>query len=358
MTMFYSKSLLASLMLVASATAFRAPENPVDVKVPVLKAPTTKTLPVSTVAPLPPIVEEDDDVISNERLLQVGKTIAAQRFVKSRHATERKQWGVDKEHADEDLADVEYWFDSRIHTFGNTGFLGALHAAMAPISTKVIDMVAYDGQDVRAQVAKQLSKSVRSSQAKVLDMCCGVGISTRALREAFPESPMVVGVDTSPEMITMANFLTNHLGFFKPIAKFFAQLKQIRFSKDARATERKFCRPHFSMGNAEQTELPGQSFDLVTIMYAFHEAPKEGRDRILREAYRVLQPGGTLDVVDISTSYTPSDTMLAGEPYVLEYQKNIHRQLKSMRGFTKVKYEDVVPNHVGMWTLKRSTLEL
>jgi ubiquinone/menaquinone biosynthesis C-methylase UbiE len=112
------------------------------------------------------------------------------------------------------------------------------------------------------------------------------------------------------------------------------------------------------MANAEQTELPGQSFDLVTIMYAFHEAPKEGRDRILQEAYRVLQPGGTLAVVDISTDYTPSDTMLAGEPYVLEYQKNIHRQLKSMRGFSKVKYQDIVPNHVGMWILKRSSLEL
>ncbi|KAL3940033.1 MAG: hypothetical protein SGARI_001146 [Bacillariaceae sp.] len=282
------KSIITTLLLVASTTAFRAPENPVDIKVPTLKSPTTtaKTMPISIVAPLPPIIE--DDLISNQMLQQVGKTLAAQRFVKSRHATERKQWGIDNEHVDEDLQDVEYWFDSRIHTFGNTGFLGALHAAMAPISTKVIDMVAYDGQDVRAQVAQQLSASVRSSKAKVLDMCCGVGISTRALREAFPESPMVVGVDTSPEMITMANFLTSHLGFFKPIAKFFAELKRIRFSNKPRATERKFCRPHFSMSNAEQTELPGQSFDLVTIMYAFHEAPKEGRDRILQEAYRAV----------------------------------------------------------------------
>ncbi|KAL3910979.1 MAG: hypothetical protein SGARI_001866 [Bacillariaceae sp.] len=334
-------------MLVASAAAFRAPENPAAIKAPVL----TKTPTVVTA----PVFEEEYGVISNEKLAQVGKDLASQRFVRSRHATERKQWGVDN---DEDASDVEYWFDSRIHTFGNTGFLGALHAAMAPLSTKVIDMVAYAGHDVRAEVAKQLSKTVRSSKANVLDMCCGVGISTRALREAFPESEMVVGMDTSPEMITMANFLTNHLGFFKPIAKFFAQLKQIRFSNKAFKNTRTFCRPTFSMGNAEQTEMPEHSFDLVTIMYAFHEAPKEGRDRILQEAYRILQPGGTLAVVDISTDYTPSDTMLAGEPYVLEYQKNIHRQLKSMRGFSKVRYEDIVPNHVGMWTLKRSTLEL
>jgi ubiquinone/menaquinone biosynthesis C-methylase UbiE len=168
----------------------------------------------------------------------------------------------------------------------------------------------------------------------------------------------VVGVDTSNEMITMANFLTSHLGFFRPIVAFFRDLASIRKSNIPRSATPSICRPVFSKGNAERTEFKGQSFDLVTIMYAFHEAPKEGRERILREAYRVLQPGGTLAVVDICTDYTPSDSMLAGEPYVLEYQKNIHRQLRSMRGFSKVRYETIVPKHVGMWILKRSTLEL
>lgn len=236
-------------------------------------------------------------------------------------------------------------------------------------------------------MAKKLSESARSSKARVLDLCCGVrqdevvcylsspaafvvgshivafsfqvGISTRALREAFPESDLVAGVDTSPEMITMANFLNTHLGFFKPIAEFFANLQKIRCSKvDPRGQRRQPCFPKFSKENAEQTRFPSQSFELVTLFYAFHEAPKEGRDRILREAYRVLQPGGTLAVVDICTDYTPSDPMLAGEPYVLEYQKNINNQLRSMRGFSNVRYETIVPKHVGMWILKRSSLEL
>jgi SAM-dependent methyltransferase len=176
------------------------------------------------------------------------------------------------------------------------------------------------------------------------------------LKDAFPEAEMVVGVDTSNEMITMANFLTSHLGFVKPIVAFFKDLTSIRKNSSpwTPSTTRRMCRPVFAKGNAEQTEFEGQSFDLVTIMYAFHEAPKHGRERILREAYRVLQPGGTLAVVDICTDYTPSDAMLAGEPYVLEYQKNIHRQLRSIRGFSKVRYETIVPNHVGMWILKRS----
>lgn len=59
----------------------------------------------------------------------------------------RNKWGVDNQYAN------EYWFDKRIHTLGNHGFWGAVHAAMAPISTKVIDMAAYDGIDIRKEVS-------------------------------------------------------------------------------------------------------------------------------------------------------------------------------------------------------------
>lgn len=47
---------------------------------------------------------------------------------------------------------TEYWNDSRIHTLGNCGFMGAVHAAMAPLSTRLIDDVAYKGVDIRKTV--------------------------------------------------------------------------------------------------------------------------------------------------------------------------------------------------------------
>lgn len=63
------------------------------------------------------------------------------------HATfHRKKWGVDNEYAH------EYWFNSRIHTLGNRGFWGAIHAAVSPIAVKLIDVKAYDGVDVRKKV--------------------------------------------------------------------------------------------------------------------------------------------------------------------------------------------------------------
>jgi len=93
-----------------------------------------------------------------------------------------------------------YWFHPKIHTFGNTGVFGALHAAIAPLATKLIDAAAYSGENVRVQAARNLRKRVAKSGANVLDLCCGVGISTRALRTAFHDANALLGIDTSPEM--------------------------------------------------------------------------------------------------------------------------------------------------------------
>lgn len=221
-----------------------------------------------------------------------------------------------------------YWFHPKIHTFGNTGVLGGLHAALAPLATKLIDAAAYDGDNVRDIVAKQLRKIVGKAGANVADLCCGVGISTRSLRKSFKDANTIVGVDTSKEMIAMAKFLTS-------------------------APDLKAFNTCYIVGNSESTNFESSSFDLVTIMYAFHEAPFLGRYSMLREARRILAPGGTLAIVDISPNYQPSRTMLAGEPYVLEYKRNIHDQLNRIQGFKSCNYGEIVEGHVGSWILTR-----
>ena len=97
-------------------------------------------------------------------------------------------------------------FNRQIHTLGNTGFFGAVHAAVGALSTNIIDVVAYKGRDVRSEVARELvtrvleNKKDNSTSIRVLDMCCGVGISTRALKTAFDEieNATIIGLDTSP----------------------------------------------------------------------------------------------------------------------------------------------------------------
>lgn len=287
-------------------------------------------------------------VVSDEMILSTANDHTMSKIAK-------KKWGIDNEYPN------EYWFDDRIHTLGNHGFWGAIHAAVAPMATKMIDVSAYHGVDIRQKLAHELSTLVGKQQARVADLCCGVGFSTRALQNAFPEADTVIGIDTSKEMVAMANFLTNHLNAVHPLAES-ALLSQIsdsyqRLKKKGYAIKRAatYRAIRFLQGNAERTELPHESFDLVTVMWAFHEAPMHGRDKILQEARRLLSPGGVLAVIDISTDYVPSETMLKGEPYVKEYQQNIHQQLEDIHGFEKPTYRTVIPNHLGMWTLTRLT---
>lgn len=97
----------------------------------------------------------------------------------------------------------------------------------------------------------------------------------------------------------------------------------------------------------------GTHRDPSHLRFGFHECPFIGRYRILREVRRLLAQGATLAIVDISPDYEPSLSMLAGEPYVLEYKRNIHKQLGCVRGFANVRYKEMVPGHVGVWLLTR-----
>ena len=56
-------------------------------------------------------------------------------------------------------------------------------------------------------------------------------------------------------------------------------------------------------------------------MFALHEMPRSARLKVLANAKRIAKK--KVIFVDIDPSYTPSEAMLEGEPYVKEYQRNI-----------------------------------
>lgn len=163
-----------------------------------------------------------------------------------------------------DLGPKEYWYNPIIHTFGNTGFFGGLHAAVAPLFTKVIDISAYDGQPVREAIARDLRRIVGKSNARVVDLCCGVGISTRALQCSFSDAETLVGIDTSPQMISMAKAIRAQETFFTRFARVLGGAFEIGSRAVKDITKR--SPTTYQLGNAERTGLEGESFDLVTIM--------------------------------------------------------------------------------------------
>ena len=55
-------------------------------------------------------------------------------------------------------------------------------------------------------------------------------------------------------------------------------------------------------GNVENTHLPHQSIDLISIQFLLHEVPMQNSYNILKESYRLLSPNGTIAILDFNTN--------------------------------------------------------
>ena len=212
-----------------------------------------------------------------------------------------------------------YPFHPNIHTLGNVGLGGKIHAKIAPYVTRLIDYNAYNGVNIRKEIHKSLIQNY-SNHPYILDLCCGVGIST-------PKNEKCIGIDTSKEMLDEAKFINRKM------------------------------KNNFLLGNAEniydtinfkeyfynQNLYDYNGFDITTIFFAFHEIPQIARKHII--SYHMNFTKDKLVIVDIDPIYKPSNMMYSGEPYLFDYKENIRQDLVMAR-------EDViVNNHVIMWTI-------
>ena len=191
---------------------------------------------------------------------------------------------------------IPYYYDPRIHNLGNIGVKGKIHAEAALVSTKIIDVLCYNSVNIRDEIMKDYANN------SVLDLCCGVGISTMHNS---------IGIDTSIEMLAVA--------------------KKINHNKQ------------FYFGNAEIYK-PVEKPDIVTCMFAFHEMPLTAHCKIIENAINIAKR--EIIIVDISSSYRPKQIMLSGEPYLLNYLKNIDNTLREFRK------EHYIDNHVDIWRYK------
>tara|TARA_Y100000748_G_C15464580_1_gene476342 strand:+ start:818 stop:1321 length:504 start_codon:yes stop_codon:yes gene_type:complete len=140
------------------------------------------------------------------------------------------------------------------------------------------------------------------SNKSILDVGCGTGFSTSSNEGSL-------GIDTSNEMLNMAKLI--------------------------------FPKKNFSFSHIEDWNI-NHKFDIVTIMFMFHEVPQESRLNIINLIKNIARE--QIFIVDIAPSYTPSKLMLTGEPYICDYLKNICDDLKDF------KEEIIVSNHVHMWS--------
>lgn len=108
------------------------------------------------------------------------------------------------------------------------------------------------------------------SQLRILDIATGTGRTLRQIRAALPNAQLV-GLDLSKPYLRQANRSLSHLPGELP------QLVQ---------------------GNAEGTFFGSCTFQAITCVFLLHELPGDARQRVLAEAFRLLEPGGTLLLAD------------------------------------------------------------
>lgn len=100
---------------------------------------------------------------------------------------------------------------------------------------------------------------------RILDMGCTVGNSTIPYVDAFPQAE-VHAIDVGAPVLRYAHARAEAMG------------KKV----------------HFSQQNAEETNYPDESFDLIVSHILLHECPPDALRRILRECHRLLKPGGMM----------------------------------------------------------------
>jgi len=168
---------------------------------------------------------------------------------------------------------------------------GFIHAEM--IHKRYLNAV-YGGGIFNARRAV-LDNLPRRDYRRIFEMGVSSGYHTLALAEAFPDAE-ISGCDVSRPMLEQAQRAANALGLAWKLY----------------------------VARGEDTRLPDASFDLVSSFILLHELPAEVNVAFFREAFRLLEPGGSVIMTDVPP-YAAQDKLTTwrfdrsalrgGEPY-------------------------------------------
>lgn len=111
---------------------------------------------------------------------------------------------------------------------------------------------------------------------------------------------------------------------------------------------------HFSQQNAERTNFPDSHFDIITSSFFLHEVPVKATKNILKEAYRLLAPGGILAFMELPphkscdpflNSAFDWDTRYNNEPFYAQFRSQDPTALCVEAGFDRdACFEITVPD--------------
>jgi SAM-dependent methyltransferase len=149
----------------------------------------------------------------------------------------------------------------------------------------------------------------------VLDLGCGGGFDCFLARRQVGETGFVIGVDMTPEMISRAR---------------------------GNAQKSGYSNIEFRLGEIEHLPVADASVDVIISNCVINLSLD--KEKVFKEAYRVLKKGGRLSISDIvATAELPENiksdiSMMAGCIAGAEYVENVRAMLNSS-GFKDIKLE-------------------
>jgi ubiquinone/menaquinone biosynthesis C-methylase UbiE len=139
----------------------------------------------------------------------------------------------------------------------------------------------------------------------IVDLGCGVGMSTETLQAIFPNATLT-GVDLSPYFLAVAQYRQQERLFEARIID----------NSSSSSPSPPITWQHAA---AEATGLPSDAYDLVSACLVFHELPQTAANAIIQEARRLLCPGGHLAIMDMNPK---SEVIQKMPPFVLTLLKS------------------------------------
>jgi ubiquinone/menaquinone biosynthesis C-methylase UbiE len=164
---------------------------------------------------------------------------------------------------------------------------------------------------------------------RILDLGCTIGHNTGAWKDHYPDAE-VFGIDVAAPCLRYAH------------ARAQAQGRAI----------------HFEQMNAEALDYPDASFDVVFSSMFLHEVPRKGIEKLLREAHRVLRPGGLMIHMELPPNsqlspyeafYLDWDSAYNNEPFYKPFRDLKPEDIVRRAGFAPSKYVQFVVPSIGWY---------
>ena len=179
-----------------------------------------------------------------------------------------------------------------------------------------ISVLGHNEQDqIHKGVVSRLPLPPDGKVRRILDMGCGIGQYTVALKERFPEAE-VWGIDVGGPMVRYAHMRASRLG----------------------------VGANFAQKLAEDSGFPDGHFDIVSSYIMHHEVPARKTLQIIDEARRLTRAGGIYYPIDFNSAGTKSpgrsmysrwmDHRWNNEVWSLEYHSVPFSEEIARRGFT------------------------